>query len=412
MSYRYEGKYKSIINEWGTKEECEEYEVKIDNWLSQFNDENRELEYDLLKHFQMYRGKSLDKKIKALYDKFLNEIAWGNINNIFFTLNNIYGRYGNSSQYYFNFRKVTGKDVYDINEENIDDIIAINNNHIVFIDDYSGSGESFINIIDYWINKKPEFRNFEIVFLVVNISKLGLTNINLYKENNKLSISIISIDVSEKAFKPGNIFKADACFNKRVEYLKQCERLSLKSSPFGYEETEALIAFDTCVPNNNLATFREKSDKYKPLIYRERPKISDFEKRQKNKYIENTERYLYKNTKYNNDFKTILFIIYCHIKGKSLDMLNTCELFGMTSSQFSKQIDYCLENGYLEQGENQYNIREKKFLLLIDKKYRSIKRAVKLMINKEIVLQESEYYEIIKYTPIDFEKRFAGYKRG
>ena len=52
----------------------------------------------------------------------------------------------------------------------------------------------------------------------------------------------------------------------RKKYFNICQSLSIASNPFGFMETESLIAFDNCVPNNNLSLFREKSDLYLPLI--------------------------------------------------------------------------------------------------------------------------------------------------
>lgn len=408
-NYKYNGKYKDFIQYWGKKEDCEEYERKIDQWLEQFDDDEKGLELELLKHFQLYRGKYLDEKIGCLYQKFLDEIDWAKQVNNFYSIDVFSGRLGNSTQFHFNFRKVTNYEVFYIDSNNIEDVIQYSGQKIAFVDDYSGSGESFIENIDLLINMKAEFRSFEIAFLVVNISKLALMNIKEYAEINSLNIKLIYCDLSLKAFSSDYIFNKDSYILKREEYFDLCKKLNLIVYPFGYNETEALIAFDSCIPNNNIATFRDKKDNYKPLFFRQRLNISDFSRRQKEKKMQYNKGYLYKNTCALCDFKTVLFVIYCYRKGKQLNMSEACEIFGMTAGQFNKKLDYCVENAFLIKGENKYEIK-RAFYDLLKSKFKSIKEILFNIIEGEIIIEDLEYRDIIKYTPLDFDNRFSGYK--
>lgn len=402
-------RHEAIVKDWGTKEEREVYSKEIDEWLAQFDEEERLLEYELLKHFQMYRGSYLKFKIDILKDKFYNEISWAKDIDIFYGLKTIPGIVRNSDYFYFNFKMRMSFEVFRI-EDYVQEIYLVANNKIVFVDDYSGSGDNFKYTIDYLISKEPNFKNFEIVFMVVNISELSLTNIQSYAETNSLNIKIIYVDISKKAFTSGYIFSEEEYASKRVEYYNQCIKFNVDSSAFGYKITEALIAFDLCVPNNNLAMFRETNDKYKALFARKRPKKSILHKNLSNKEKIYDEEHKYNYLSYLSDFKTILFAIYCHIKGTELDISKGCEVFGMSPNQFNKKINECILNSFIKKGNNCYQM-ERGFYRVIKDKYLNLKEIVNSIISKEIEVNDQEYCGIINYTPLDFEKRFKGYKK-
>ena len=121
-------------------------------------------------------------------------------------------------------------------------------------------------------------------------------------------------------------------------------------------ESESLIVFDNCVPNNNLSLFREKSEKYLPLIYRQRPNSDELYENSKNKARNYILERKYQATKSIFDFKLMLFIIYCVLYGQRLNISKTCKRFGMTASQYFEKIEFCKINNLVE-------IQDEKFTL-------------------------------------------------
>ena len=109
----------------------------------------------------------------------------------------------------------------------------------------------------------------------------------------------------------------------------------------------------------------------------------------------------------NYSFKTQLFVLYCTLQGKSLGFAETCKVFGFTYSQFSEKLSFVLKNNLLKQSGEKFEIGvnfENAF-----KEKQLINSIIKNIANGRIYVDKKEFCDIIKYTPLDFEKRFKGY---
>ena len=179
---QYEGKYKDIISNWGNKSDCEEYEIKIDKWLAQFENEDREIALKPLSKFQMYRRIYLEDKIKELYERLLKHLKGEKAKSVFMFLNRT-DRIANSTFFAFECTKVfkditINQDIKELTDEELNFL----KNKIVLIDDYIGSGQSFINTMDYLIDRHPKMKEFNFDILVVNISEVGLKKLKNIEE--------------------------------------------------------------------------------------------------------------------------------------------------------------------------------------------------------------------------------------
>ncbi len=410
--YYYKGKYKDIIQDWGDLEYCEQLEFKIDKWLEQFNDEDKTIAIRLLQKFQMYRQKLLAEKIKELYELLLNRFEWSSNVKTFFMLADLKDKLSNSTQFACEFQKTTNININrNIISLNVDSIATLKNK-IIFIDDYSGTGSTFIETIDLLVNTNSIFKNFEFVFLVVNISEVALLNINTFSKENNLNINVLYTETSFKAFKENHIFNTNEFKEFRKKYFNICQSLSIASNPFGFMETESLIAFDNCVPNNNLSLFREKSDLYLPLIYRQRPNDDELYKNSQIKAHDYILEHQFKSTKPIFGFKLMVFIMYCIIYGQRLNISKTCKLFGMTASQYFEKINFCRINNLIDI-ENEKYVLGRNFdnVFANNKKNKNLVKIVKNLIMSNFTIPEQTFCDIINYTPMDFEKRFQGYKK-
>ena len=410
--YCYTGKYKNIIQDWGDLEYCENLETQIDLWLEQFNESDKSIAIRLLEKFQMYRQKLLAEKIKEVYSLLLSEYKWSKDIKTFFMLEDLKDKLSNSTQFACEFQKSTNININRHVLSLSDDQIPLLKNKLIFIDDFSGTGETFIETIDLLINKNACFKSFKFIFLVINISETALLNIKTYSQVNNLKINILFSETSYKAFKENHIFTTNEFKTFRKKYFDICQALSIVSNPFGFMESESLIAFDNCVPNNNLSLFREKSEKYLPLIYRQRPNSDELYENSKNKARNYILERKYQATKSIFDFKLMLFIIYCVLYGQRLNISKTCKRFGMTASQYFEKIEFCKINNLVEIQDEKFTLGknfEKTFAY--NKKTKNIVNIAKKIIKGKFAITEESFCDIIKYTPIDFEKRFQGYKK-
>ena len=66
-------KYANIIKECETQQDQKDFERKIDEWLSQFEDAERPLMIDLLMHYTYYSERSLKVEASRLFERFMSE---------------------------------------------------------------------------------------------------------------------------------------------------------------------------------------------------------------------------------------------------------------------------------------------------------------------------------------------------
>lgn len=406
---KYEGKYKDIISDWGNKSDCEEFEIKIDKWLSQFESNDREVALRLLSKFQMYRRIYLENKIKELYVRLQKHLKGEKVNS-FFMLLNATDRLANSSFFAFECKK-TLKDVTIHQDLKLltDDEIDLLDNKIVLIDDYVGTGQSFIKTIKYLINEHPKMKEFQFLLLVVNISELGKQNIQEFLNINHLRIKLAYCDLSSKAFKEKYIFDTNEFESIRNRYKELCDTLHI-DMPFGYQETEALIAFDTCIPNNNIATFRSEGyyeDKNVTPLFKREANFKDAISKLRERKVLTRRLNSYSKVEDIFNFRTQLFVLYCVLQGKKLEASKICRLFGFTNSQFNDKLNFVIINKLLVQAGEKFETGPSFYNSFRNKSI--VNKIIKNILDGEIRVDEKEFCDIINYTPVDFENRFKGY---
>ena len=196
----YKGIYEDYISSWGNDEECEKYEKAITEWLDQCEDErDKKLFLTFLKNFKMLRGKIYQDLIIQLFDKFQSKYLNWKTNAIFVEPKKDEDSVGNSDIFFADFWRYTGIRKYatrNFLESPIDTSI----NHIVLVDDYSGSGNTLIAFINALLNKHPCVAEKRITILVLVCShsaKIALTHFAL---SNELNIDIMCAETQQKSF--------------------------------------------------------------------------------------------------------------------------------------------------------------------------------------------------------------------
>lgn len=122
------------------------------------------------------------------------------------------------------------------------------NDIIVFIDDFSGTGNTFINLLK---NKKNIFDGRKIIIITMVCMKKAKSKLQEYAELNKLNIEFITIQECDKAFELFSNY-AD---NKRKLFTEVCNSINICSDVLGYGNSEALISFYYNTPNNTIKIF-------------------------------------------------------------------------------------------------------------------------------------------------------------
>lgn len=137
---------------------------------------------------------------------------------------------------------------------------------IVVIDDFIGTGESFIRFLKSILMYIQNY-NIEIVAIVLESSKIGIESIELFANENQIRVSVqyfkLSIGVLEAdyIFESKEIFKVNQMINriKKNNYIKS-----------SYYSLQLASATYNNIPNNNLELLIQETSKWKPIFKREK----------------------------------------------------------------------------------------------------------------------------------------------
>lgn len=138
--------------------------------------------------------------------------------------------------------------------------------NIIFIDDYSGTGKSFIE----FYNSKKELisKNTNVFFLPCLITRLAEQNIGSSSIRDLVTLSNDVSNVRHAKFLEEQCILTDIEIEQLVDYSVDSLRIT-KSLVRGYENTEDLLSLSYMTPNNTIALFWwVKNSLYFPLFRR------------------------------------------------------------------------------------------------------------------------------------------------
>ena len=201
MFFKPRYKFGEITKRWGDANFKKEFDSILDNWLKQFNDEEKPVLLALLKNFYYYTETSVNQKVVELHNKFI-AINGDDISNVVFA--KIPKEFGvaNSdiifSSYWLN-NNIKGFSSNDIIREYLENdaipqILAI-------VDDYMGSGDTIKEALSKMFSIAPELQNSKLYILMVHTTLTGLQAIEDFKVKLGIDLTTIYADVTDKAFK-------------------------------------------------------------------------------------------------------------------------------------------------------------------------------------------------------------------
>lgn len=248
---------------------------KIIKWLENFEEEDIPFIQDLILAFEYIPFIEMQYRLGEQLDGLLKDIPRLTDRILFIP----FGDYGKSSflvtyplKNTTAFKQATNKRKKSTYREhfsysfNFKDETVDENTHIVFIDDFVGSGDSFITAYNETYSDWIRDNRIDNVYLLsVIIMKQGETNID--KQLHK-SINIFA-ERRENVFNGQNplfkIFKNEYRLKKvNYKYGKDIYTSVGEFNPWGYGKSGALIAFDHGTPNNTL-----------PIIWGETQRIGE-----------------------------------------------------------------------------------------------------------------------------------------
>ena len=401
-------KYHSITQRWGSDGFCKDFSGRLESWLQQFSEEEKPLMLILLKNFYYYTTERLNAKVKELNEKFKKSYSEDYERAVFAGIEKDFGvGFSNlicNTYWYKNglYNSFASNLIELLRCEQVPEVISI-------VDDYSGTGGTFIKYICKLININPEIKHSQIYFLVLHISEDALVNISNFSKDEGLLIECVYLHKSDRAFKENYIFSEIDSKLKEEKYLDICRTHNIDASmALGHREIEALVSFEYNTPNNTLGVFWHELDDFFGLFNRykkHRTKLDGLkEKAKQNKNFRGKKLFVQDI----EDPKLNAFMVYCVAWGKSFSVSRACFDFGLTQKQFSDLMAELIEEGYLEYEEGRMIASKKMKKYIFSSRFKDYKTIYYDLSEEKKIPIISEEQD--KYIPTDFSKRFKGYK--
>ena len=157
-------KYENITASWGGMRVREEFAERIDAWLKAFPTCKHSFLLELLSEFYYYSEEQIAKKVVELYNLFEKEFT-GDINEVVFT--KIIKEQGIAFSDIL-FTTFWLKNNISNAENNILGLLEAGQipKELVIVDDYSGTGKSFIKTVNKMLQTNGEVKNSQVYFPV------------------------------------------------------------------------------------------------------------------------------------------------------------------------------------------------------------------------------------------------------
>lgn len=246
-----------------------EVQARFDDWFVQIPEQYSEIVKTLLVNLEYYSRKCTNKWMHKLHNTMISDHEITDENTIYAFIKSYDGKSNSSNDYWTEYKginRINAEICYE-NMDAIDEEQWKYIRNIVFIDDFSGSGDSFITEL----RKHPtRYSDKNVYFVAINIMKLALGKICQFAQENKINFLPIIASSQNKAFEQ-NLFADDKIAKKSI--VEMSSDFNIPSSEhLGYRKSQALIAFHNNTPNNTLGFIRYDSDEYKALFPRRNDK--------------------------------------------------------------------------------------------------------------------------------------------
>lgn len=238
----------------------------FDSWISQIPDKYKELSLILIQNLEYYPQKLTNKLLIELHSKLIELLTISDDNTIYAYIKSKDGK-TNSSDEYWTMYKLFNNLNREICYENINAIKDwqwIHVKNIVFIDDFSGTGQSFIKELQ---KREDRYCGKNICFITICIMEDAIQKIKDYSQKKNINIFPIYYYMQKKTF-TRDLFKDNMNAKNLLLMLTAYLKIPKQESPLGFNESESLVAFHNNTPNNTLPVIRYDTKEYTSLFPR------------------------------------------------------------------------------------------------------------------------------------------------
>ena len=256
--------------EFGVDKRLQYFCESFANWFQKLPDFVKPTAVTLIQNLEYYSRPSTNKWLQCLHKKLINSVDDLTDDNTIYTFIKSKDGKSNSSNDYWTEYKAINEVNCELCYENIDAISLkqweyIKN--IVFIDDFSGSGQSFLDELK---KNLLRYRGKNVYFIAINIATVADGKIKKFGEQQGINIVTLAAAYHEKAFERGLFEDSEEAKEKICKMSRE-----FKIPPnehLGFQGCQSLVAFYNNTPNNTLGFIRYDTDGYQSLFPRRNKK--------------------------------------------------------------------------------------------------------------------------------------------
>lgn len=339
-------KYENITSRWGGMKIREDFAERIDKWLQAFPEEEHPFLLELLMQFYYYSEERIKDKVVELYEAFVKEYR-GDAKEVVYT--KIIKEQGVAcSDVLFSNFWLQNDLMYSCSDNNILGLLEAEQipKELAVVDDYSGTGKSFIKTIDKMLHANELVQDTNFYFLTLHITQRAIRQINEYAKEVGINIKIVSLDCSDEAFKKNYIYNEIEAERKKRQYAQICINQNMDKYVLGFEDVSSLVAFHYNTPNNTLGLFWQDLMDFSALFPRkkkQRTVLSAMQKNARDRKREDAPPVVYGI----EDGKMAVMLVYCLGQPKGIFIDDFATTFGLTAMQADKALREMIEQGYM-----------------------------------------------------------------
>ena len=286
----------SCLDRWGQHDKKIEYfDENYLSYMQALTPQMKDMVCFFLNKFDYYSRYVVNKYLQSIHNKVMLLDGVDIDSSIFCVLKSKRCTINSSYEFLIEYRHLNGISKHSIIPE-LRDIYEReywnNIRNLIFIDDFCGSGKTFI---DYLVAYYEKIKDKRIVYAIVHIMEESKRNIEDYATVNNLDIVIVYGNSKCAAFEISSYIK-----DKRECFKEESEKLGLNkdSDIYGFSNSEALASFYNDTPNNTLGIFWKETKENKALFPRNKEKKPGWmtyrdekRKRKENNYSSSRARY-------------------------------------------------------------------------------------------------------------------------
>ena len=388
--------YEYLTSRWGGMDIREEFGYKIEKWLSLFEEKDRPILIELLKCFQYYSEKKISSKVKELFQLF-EKVYSADLGNIVFS--KPAKDFGTSFSNIFFISFWLNNGIKDNSEDNIIGLFSegIVPPVVAIVDDYSGSGQTFIKTMNTILAANSQATQTTFYFLVLSLSEDAEQIITKYADLTGLCIRIIALERVPNAFKPGYIFDESQIEEKLTQYNELYDRFALKPEyKHGFFGVASLVSFHYNTPNNTLGLFWQDLSEFCALFPRHKTTQTTLRKMQSDARTRRQGRGTVAIYGLDEGRRSAM-MVYCVSQEDGFSLMKMKDRFGVTEKQLDADLKALLDRGFLEYKNNQF------FPTVKLKSHMFISRLEKIKKEKRALPEKPSFSPHEEYIPLNFD---------